>query len=312
MWILYIAGFLAVLFYGIRRQQKKRRSCLSRKFSVLIRQLSKLDRQLAVQSSGHDQMKMLSLTPKGSIAILLSQYCNIISITVQPAKIQGQKQKKEWIFPDSQNQYAMFSEIVEELRHSRSLGFDGNLLDKWHQKNSRIMSKIILSNPYSFYNLPQSCFCISFRNAKKINDFRGIGCKGFFEVLFFNCASAVERNAFKGQDQLWEQLLGLLLFYLENHNLSYQINDIEKLMKNRQLFYTKAARTIRSDPNYNFNVLYHLFYIKPLYLVSPAKLKTIGASDFSKVLQGTGFSKKMFQMESDLEEKMAYLADSII
>jgi len=25
MWILYIAGFLAVLFYGIRRQQKKKK-----------------------------------------------------------------------------------------------------------------------------------------------------------------------------------------------------------------------------------------------------------------------------------------------
>ncbi|MET3029431.1 hypothetical protein [Flavobacterium sp. UW10123] len=299
----------ALLCYLQNSQKKK--SCLSRKVSVLIRLISKLDKQLAIQSSTQDEMILFSPGQKGPVAIMLSQYCNIISIIVQSAGIQGKNQKKEWIFPDIQNQYALFGDIVEELKRSQDCGFDLDLLDKWHQKSSRITAKIILCSPYSYYNLPQSCFCISFKNAKQINDFQKIGGKGLFEVLFFNCAAAAERNAFKEKELLWEQLLGLLLFYLENHNLAYQINDIEKLMKKRLSFYTGEVRRLRSDSHYNYNILYYLFYVKPLYLVSPAKLKIIRASGFSKTVQGSGFSKKMLQMGAGLEKEMSDLQNSI-
>jgi hypothetical protein len=228
MWSIYIIGILTVLSFILYNRFNKKKSRLTSRFSVLIRLLLKLDKELVIESTGEDDLTLFSSNIRGSIAIYMTQYYGIISIIIDSSSIEHSNEKKEWIFLDNSDEYFIFNTIVKDLHTFSNKSFDYTRLNKWIYKSNNTIQNIKSASFFTNYNKAQSFFCIAFSEMEKINEFQKISQKGSFEILFFNCLVAMEKSIVKQQNQLWDELVTLLIFYLENHNLMNQI----KMWKN--------------------------------------------------------------------------------
>ncbi|MCC9064971.1 hypothetical protein [Flavobacterium piscisymbiosum] len=311
MWTIYSIGFLTILSCIIYNTVRKKKSQVTSKFSILIHLLLKLDKKLVVENGSNDEITLFSSNIRGSIAIFLAQYSGIISVIIESSTIENTSQKKEWIFLDNINQHLIFNHILNDLKNLNNSGFDHQILKRLVDKSNHSIQRIILSNGYSPYNVAQSLFVIAFSEVEKINDFQKISQKGSFEVLFFNCVVALQKSDSKQQNELWDQLFALLIFYLENHNLMNQIKDLEKLLADRLALYGEQIQQIKLDPDYNYNLLYDYFFLRPLSLHSKIKSKVIQTSSLSRTMQSAGFSKIVLVMIADLEEKLPILQSLI-
>lgn len=310
MWTIYSIGFLTILFWIINTIRKKK-SQVTSKFSILIRLLLKLDKELVVENTSKDDITLFSSNIRGSIAIFFAQYSGIISIIIESNTIENNSQKKEWIFLDNLNQYLIFNYILNNLQSFHSSSFDHQILQKLVDKSNHAIQKAIFSNGYSPYNVAQSLFVIAFSEVEKINDFQKISQKGSFEVLFFNCVVTLQKSDIKQQNELWDQLVALLIFYLENHNLMNQIKDVEELLENRLALYGEQIQQVKLNPDYNYNMLYDYFFLEPLSLQSKIKSKVIQTSSLSSTMQNAGFSKTVLFIIADIEEKLPILQSLI-
>lgn len=221
-------------------------------------------------------------------------------------------EKKEWIFLDNTNQHLIFNSIIKDLEPFSNSSFDPYVLKKWFDKSNQIIQNTVLTNLNSIYNIPQSFFCVAFSEIEKLNKFQKISTKGCFEILFFNCLVIVEKSDVKEQNQLWDQLISLLVFYLENHNLIKHVKDMEKLLEDRLVMYSEEIQLIKSNPYHNYTMLYHYFFLKPLKLPSKIKPKVIQNSGLSKTIQSAEFSKIVLLMVADIEEKLLVLQNFIL
>lgn len=307
MWITYTIGFLTILSFVIYNAVRKKKSQVTSKFSILIHLLLKLDKKLVVEDGSNDEITLFSSNIRGSIAIFLAQYSGVISIIIESSTIENTSQKKEWIFLDNINQYLIFNHILNDLKNLNTSSFDHYILKRLVDKSNYSIQKIILSNGYSPYNVAQSLFVIAFSEVEKINDFQKISQKGSFEVLFFNCVVTLQKSDIKQQNELWDQLVALLIFYLENHNLMNQIKDLEKLLEDRLALYGDQIEQIKLNPDYNYNLLYDYFFLSPLSLHSKIKSKVMHTSSLSRKMQSAGFSKIILFMIADIEEKLPIL-----
>ncbi len=272
--------------------------------------LLKLDKDLVIESSGKDDITLFSSNIKGSIIIFFVQFDGIISVIIESTTVENCNKNKEWIFLDNMNQHLIFNSIIKDLEPSNSC-FDQHLLKKWLDKSNQTIQNTILTNSNSIYNIPQYFFCVAFGGIEKIKRFQKISTKGCFEILFFNCLITLEKSDVKEQNQLWDQLVSLLVFYLENHNLINQIKDIDRFLEDRLVMYSEEIQLIKCNPNHNYNMLYHYFYLKPLKLHSKIKRKVIQNSGLSKTIQSAGFSKVILLMIADIEEKLPILQNFI-
>ncbi|UUW08447.1 hypothetical protein NLG42_20345 [Flavobacterium plurextorum] len=311
MWTLYSIGFLTILFCIIYNTIRKKKAQVTSKFSILIHLLLKLDKELVVENDGKDDITLFSSNLRGAIAVFFAQYSGIISIIIESNTIENNSQRREWIFLDNLNQYLIFNLILNDLQSFHNSSFDQQILQKLIDKSNHNMQRTILSNGYSPYNIAQSLFVIAFSEVEKINNFQKISQKGSFEVLFFNCVVTLQKSNIKQQNELWNQLLTLLIFYLENHNLMNQIKDVEKLLTNRLALYGEQIQEIKSNPDYDYNRLYDYFFVKPLKLHSKIKSKVIQTSSLSRRIQMAGFSKMVLFMIADIEEKLPILQNLI-
>ena len=307
MWTLYSIGFLTILFCIIYNTIRKKKAQVTSKFSILIHLLLKLDKELVVENDGKDDITLFSSNLRGAIAIFFSQYSGIISIIIESNTIENNSQRKEWIFLDNLNQYLIFNHILNDLQSFHNNSFDPHILQKLVDKSNHNIQRTILSNGYSPYNVAQSLFVIAFSEVEKINNFQKISQKGSFEVLFFNCVVTLQKSNIKQQNELWNQLLTLLIFYLENHNLMNQVKDVEKLLTERLALYGEQIQEIKSNPDYNYNMLYDYFFVKPLKLHSKIKSEVMQTSSLSRRIQTAGFSKMVLFMIADIEEKLPIL-----
>jgi hypothetical protein len=82
---------------------------------------------------------------------------------------------------------------------------------------------------------------------------------------------------------------------------------VEKLLKDRVIMYSEQIEQIKSNPDYNYNILYHYFFLKPLSVHKKIQLKIIQSSSFSKTIERSGFSKAILLMIADIEEKLPIL-----
>lgn len=306
MWITYIIGFFTVFFYIIYNTSKKKTYITSR-FSILIRLLLKLDKDLVIENKSKDDLTLFSSNIRGSINLFFVQYYGIISIIIEFNTIENSNQKKEWIFLDNMNQYLIFNHIVNDIKSFSKTSFTENTINKLVNKSNRTIQNTVLTNAYSSYNIPQSFFCIAFTGVEKINEFQKISPKGFFEVLFFNCLITLEKSDENQQNKLLDQLVTLLIFYLENHNLMNQVKNIERFLEDRLALYSEEIQLIKSNPNRNYNLLYHYFFLKPLKIDSKIKRDVIQNSDFSKTIEIASFSKVIVLIIADIEEKLPIL-----
>jgi hypothetical protein len=311
MWITYIIGFLTIFFIIIYKASKKK-TYITTRFSVLIRLLLKLDKDLVIENKGKDDLTLFSSNIRGSITIFFVQYYGVISIIIEFNTIENSIQKKEWIFLDNMNQYLIFNHIVNDIQSFSKTSFNQNTINKLVDKSNHTIQNTVLTNAYSSFNIAQSFFCIAFIGIEKINKFQKTSSKGYFEILFFNCLITLEKSDMKQQNQLWDQLVILLVFYLENHNLMNQIQDIESLLGDRLAMYSEEIQLIKSNPNHNYNILYHYFFLKPLKLHSKIKHKVVQNSSLSKTIQSAGFSKAVLFMIADIEEKLPILQNLFI
>ena len=307
MWTLYSIGFLTILFCIIYNTIRKKKAQVTSKFSILIHLLLKLDKELVVENDGKDDITLFSSNLRGAIAIFFSQYSGIISIIIESNTIENNSQRKEWIFLDNLNQYLIFNHILNDLQSFHNNSFDPHILQKLVDKSNHNIQRTILSNGYSPYNVAQSLFVIAFSEVEKINNFQKISQKGSFEVLFFNCVVTLQKSDVKQQNELWDQLVTLLIFYLENHNLMNQVKDVEKLLTERLALYGEQIQEIKSNPDYNYNMLYDYFFVKPLKLHSKIKSEVMQTSSLSRRIQTAGFSKMVLFMIADIEEKLPIL-----
>ncbi|MDQ6532144.1 hypothetical protein [Flavobacterium sp. LHD-85] len=307
MWTLYCIGFLTILFFFIYNTIRKKKAQVTSKFSILIHLLLKLDKELVVENDGKDDITLFSSNLRGAIAIFFAQYSGIISIIIESNTIENNSQRREWIFLDNLNQYLIFNHILNDLQNFHNSSFDEHILQKLVDKSNHNIQRTILSNGYSPYNVAQSLFVIAFSEVEKINNFQKISQKGSFEVLFFNCVVTLQKSDVKQQNELWDQLVTLLIFYLENHNLMNQVKDVEKLLTERLALYGEQIQEIKSNPDYNYNMLYDYFFVKPLKLHSKIKSKVIQTSSLSRRIQTAGFSKMVLFMIADIEEKLPIL-----
>lgn len=307
MWTLYSIGFLTILFCIIYNTIRKKKAQVTSKFSILIHLLLKLDKELVVENDGKDDITLFSSNLRGAIAIFFAQYSGIISIIIESNTIENNSQRKEWIFLDNLNQYLIFNHILNDLQSFHNNSFDEQILQKLVDKSNHNIQRTILSNGYSPYNVAQSLFVIAFSEVEKINNFQKISQKGSFEVLFFNCVVTLQKSDVKQQNVLWDQLVTLLIFYLENHNLMNQVKDVEKLLTERLALYGEQIQEIKSNPDYNYNMLYDYFFVKPLKLHSKIKTEVMQTSSLSRRIQTAGFSKMVLFMIADIEEKLPIL-----
>ena len=272
--------------------------------------LLQLDKDLVIESFDKDEIILFSSNVKRSITIFFVQYDGIISVIIELTTVENCNKKKEWIFLDNMNQHLIFNSIIKDLEAISNSSFDPYVLKKWFNKSNQIIQNIVLTN--AIYNIPQSFFCVAFGEIEKINKFQKISTKGCFEILFFNCLITVEKSDIKEQNQLWDQLVSLLVFYLENHNLIKHVKETEKLLKDRLVMYSEEIQLIKSNPYHNYTMLYHYFFLKPLKLRSKIKPKVIQNSNLSKTIEGAEFSKIMVLMIADIEEKLAILQNFIL
>jgi hypothetical protein len=307
MWSIYIIGILTVLSFILYNRFNKKKSRLTSRFSILIRLLLKLDKELVIESTGEDDLTLFSSNIRGSITIYITQYYGIISIIIDSSSIEYSSKKKEWIFLDNSNEYLIFNTIVKDLHAFSNTSFDQTLLNKWIDKSNHTVQNIKSTSSFSNYNIAQSFFCIAFSEIEKIDKFQKISQRGSFEILFFNCMITMEKSIVKEQNQLWDELVTLLIFYLENHNLMNQIKDVEKLLEDRVRMYSEQIEQIKSNPDYNYNILYHYFFLKPLSVPKKIQLKIIQSSSLSKTIERSGFSKVILFMIADIEEKLPIL-----
>lgn len=307
MWTLYSIGFLTILFCIIYNAIRKKNTQITSKFSILIHLLLKLDKELVIEDESRDEITLFSPNLRGAIAIFFVQYSGIISIIIESNTIESNSQRREWIFLDNLNQYMIFNQILNDLQNFHNSSFDQRILQKLADKSNHNIKRSILSNGYSPYNAGQSLFVIAFSEVEKINNFQKISQKGSFEVLFFNCVAALQKSNIKQQNELWDQIATLLIFYLENHNLMNQIKDVEKLLTERLALYGDQIQEIKSNPDYNYSMLYDYFFVKPLKLHSKIKSKVIETSSLSRRIQTAGFSKMVLFMIADIEEKLPIL-----
>lgn len=312
MWTLYSIGFLTILFCIIYNTTRKKKAQVTSKFSILIHLLLKLDKELVVENDGKDDITLFSSNLRGAIAIFFAQYSGIISIIIESNTIENNSQRKEWIFLDNLNQYLIFNHILNDLQSFHNNSFDPHILQKLVDKSNHNIQRTILSNGYSPYNVAQSLFVIAFSEVDKINNFQKISQKGSFEVLFFNCVVTLQKSDVKQQNVLWDQLVTLLIFYLENHNLMNQVKDVEKLLTERLALYREQIQEIKSNPDCDYNMLYDYFFVKPLKLHSKIKSKVIQTSSLSRRIQTAGFSKMVLFMIADIEEKLPILQNLIL
>lgn len=312
MWTIYSIGFLTVLFCVIFTTIRKKKEQVTSKFSILLHLLLKLDKELVIENDSKDDITLFSSNIRGSIAIFFSQYCGIISIIIESNTIENNSQRKEWIFLDNLNQYLIFNYILNDLQGFHSSSFDQQILQKLVSKSNQAMQKAILSNGYSPYNIGQSLFVIAFSEIEKINNFQKISQKGSFEVLFFNCVVTLQKSDVERQDDIWEQFVTLLIFYLENHNLMNQIKDVEKLLADRLGLYGEQIQQIKSNPDYDYTMLYDYFFLKPLSFHSKNKSKVMQTSGMSRTIQSASFSKIILFMILDIEEKLPILQSLIL
>lgn len=311
MLAIYIFSFL-ILFLIFFTAAKKKKSSITSRFGVLIRQLHKLDKNLVMENLDRNEIILFSSNVKGTISIFLAQYEGIVSIILESGTIENSIVKKEWIFLDNVNQLLIFNQIITDIHSFPKSSFDTPTIERLAHKSNSVIKNIILNNPYSPYNIPQSLFCIAFAEAQQITNFQNISPMGFFEVLFFNCMVLIHRNKPKDQNKLWDQLVVLLVFYLENHNLINHVKDMQRLLQERSSFYSDQMQQIKSDAGHNYNMLYYYFYINPLSLHSKIKLKAMENSSLSKTLHGAGFSKIVLFMMADLQEKFPVLQNLIL
>ncbi|WP_426091280.1 hypothetical protein [Flavobacterium sp. DSR3-2] len=274
--------------------------------------LLQLDKDLFIESSNKDDVILFGSNIKHSITVFFVQYDGIISVIIKSTTGENCNKKKEWIFLDNMNQHLIFNSIVKDLEAISNSSFDPYVLKKWFDKSDQIIQNIVLTNLNSIYNIPQSYFCVAFGEIEKINKFQKISTKGCFEILFFNCLITVEKCDIKEQNQLWDQLVSLLVFYLINHNLIKHVKDTEKLLEDRLVMYSEEIQLIKSNPYHNYTMLYHYFFIKPLKLRSTIKPKVIQNSNLLKTIKGAEFSKIMVLMIADIEEKLPILQNFIL
>lgn len=274
--------------------------------------LLQLDKDLIIESSDKDDLILFSSNIRGSITIFFVQYDGIISIIIELMTVENCNKKKEWIFLDNLNQHLIFNSIVKDLESFSNSSFDPHLLKKWFHNSHQIIQNTVFTNSNSVYNIPQFFFCVAFGEIEKINKFQKISTKGCFEILFFNCLITVEKSDIKEQNQLWDQLVSLLVFYLKNHNLIKHVKDIEKLLEDRLVMYSEEIQLIKSNPYHNYTMLYHYFFLKPLKLPSKIKPKVILKSNLSKTIKGAEFSKIIVLMIADIEEKIPILQNFIL
>ncbi|MFV8269957.1 hypothetical protein ACNQGP_08465 [Flavobacterium sp. GT2N3] len=274
--------------------------------------LLQLDKDLIIESSDEDDIILFSSNIRGSITIFFVQYDGIISIIIELTTIENCNKKKEWIFLDNMNQHLIFNSIIKDLESFSNSSFDSYVLKKWFDKSNQIIQNTVLTNSNSIYNIPQSFFCVAFSEIEKLNKFQKISTKGYFEILFFNCLITVEKSDVKEQNQLWDQLVSLLVFYLKNHNLIKHVKDIEKLLEDRLVMYSEEIQLIKSNPYQNYTMLYHYFFLKPLKLPSKIKPKVKQNSNLSQTIQSAEFSKIVLLMIADIEEKLPILQNLIL
>lgn len=274
--------------------------------------LLQLDKDLIIESSDKDDVILFSSNSRGSCTIFIVQYDGIISIIIELMTVENCNKKKEWIFLDNLNQHLIFNSIVKDLEAFSNSSFDLHLLKKWFHNSYQIIQNTVLSNSNSIYNIPQFFFCVAFGEIEKINNFQKINTKGCFEILFFNCLITVEKSDIKKQNQLWDQLVFLLVFYLKNHNLIKQVKDVEILLEDRLVMYSEEIQLIKSNPYHNYTTLYHYFFLKPLKIPSKIKPKVIQNPGFSKTIKDAEFSKILLLMIADIEEKLPILQNFIL
>lgn len=87
-----------------------------------------------------------------------------------------------------------------------------------------------------------------------------------------------------------------------------QVNNLERLLEDRIVLYSEQIQQIKLDPDYNYNILYNIFFLEPLSF-HPKKTETSG---FSRAIQNTDFSKSILYMISDIEEKLLILQNLIL
>lgn len=274
MWIIYCTGIIAILgllFYNAN----KKKTNITRRFAVLLPLLFTLDKHLQAEEELEESVTLFASNVDDTITIYLRQHSDIISIIIETIKEDDFFHKNEWFFLENMNQQLIFNQILNDLLEDEKTDVKNQKkYKKLLDQSNMVTNGVTLSGIFSSENKVSAAFCIAHRSILPLSRQMHISDRGMFEILFFNCVTAFEKlDPLKNDSSLWGNFIDLLIFYLENQNLMNQIPDMDGLFEHRFGLYSQHLQLIKTTPHYDYNVLAHYFFVKPLSLKPKIKRK---------------------------------------
>lgn len=284
MQLIYPFGIITVisliLYRGFRLKEKE----FTHRFSILIELLLQIDKKLTIEYKDKDSATLSFFSPKGSLNIYCVQFRNIISIEVEIITAKNHIKDYEWHFYETVDQEQMFSEIISYLLIKHKGHF---LDDRQLQKICKLhRSRKAGSTIFMKEHLSDAVFCQAFKAVKLFDREELIHFSTRFEMLFFNTVLLYSLLGEKGYTSILvkEDIICLLIFYLENHSLLDKIENIEDFLEDRFSLYAEQASLLKTGTDYDFSLLYHLFFVKPLGASSKFKKRELSDSNFKKLM----------------------------
>lgn len=284
MHLIYIFGITAIIGVTVYNGYRLKKNQFSHRFSTLVALLLKIDNKIKVEYKDRDSVTLSFFSQKGSLGIYCVRFRNIVAVEIEIITAKNHVKDYEWHFRETVDQRQMFAEIISYLlvKHKGHV-LDQVLLQKvctLHRAN--IASRAAYTKEY----LADTVFCQAFKAMKSFDREEFIHFRTRFEMVFFNNVLLYWLLDQKGylSIPIKEDIICLLIYYLENHSLLDKVENIEDFMEERFSLYTAQAKLLNTGNHYDFSLLYHLFFVAPLGTASKFKRRELANSNFKALM----------------------------
>ena len=275
MWIFYLAGTVIIfglLFYNFQQSKKKNIKYI---YSELIALCQHIDKNIRLEHESADSLTFEISNHRGSLLLVLTQFDGILCVEIERINSENIIDNQEWYFLENENQKKMFHQMVSDIIATKS----GVLKEITLLKLEGISSDFV-NDPKNHLGVKnkraQILFCKAYDGVKKFPRYKYANSEGRFEMLLFNCVLLISKTpvGIKQQEQTTE-IISLLLFYLEKHQIINHIKDIDLFFESRFTAYQQQFLENRDRTDQEWRQLFYLFFIKPLNRKEKVKYKEI-------------------------------------
>jgi hypothetical protein len=267
--ILGIGGFLMYSIYD-RIKTERRKTSVIKKHNTLISLLCGEHQKSKTKKITPDALSFSISQIGGTAVFFIIQSLGIIATEIEFNSNKHGRHSVEWFFPENTDHTRIYDKICTDMIVSQKKDAVTNEFAELfsHHKIDQGHNQPIGRQTKSFVDVNAGqLFCIAWQGVTTIENYQTLSKKGQFEVLFL--------NSFMALDVFWdtlnvsyyeieEDLISLLVFYLNKHHPTESIKSFNNLINSRIDFYRNEVNKVNHSNPYDFTTLHHYFYVNPL------------------------------------------------